>query len=316
MTRSDEIFVPFDCFGGRAALHVATGQAWKAAARATTQARRQLREIHAALSRFEPESELSRLNRDPRATVPASELMLDFAQAVSRAARLSGGLVDATQLPALERAGYRRSRAGEPNGSLATTLAAAQGRRPARPDPDSRWSQLSVDRVAGTVTRPPGLRLDSGGIAKGLAADCIAATLADHATFAVDCCGDLAIGGAAGAPRTVGVADPFGDGVLASLAVTRGGVATSGIGRRSWRGADGLPAHHLIDPASGQPAFTGVVQVTALAPTAFEAEVLAKTALLTGPRGATARLVHGGVVVLEDGRFELVAPPTLAAVAS
>jgi thiamine biosynthesis lipoprotein len=174
---------------------------------------------------------------------------------------------------------------------------------------------LRVDRIAGTVTRPPGLSLDSGGIAKGLAADRIAATLADHTTFAVDCCGDLAIGGAAGTPRIVGVADPFSDGVLASLAVTRGGVATSGIGRRSWRGPDGMPAHHLLDPASGQPAFTGVVQVTALAPTAFEAEVLAKTALLTGLRGAAALLVHGGLVVLEDGRIELVASPTLAAVA-
>jgi thiamine biosynthesis lipoprotein len=43
------------------------------------------------------------------------------------------------------------------------------------------------------------------------------------------------------------------------------------------------------------------VQVTALAPTAVEAEALAKAALLSGPDGADAWLPHGGVVVGADG---------------
>jgi hypothetical protein len=42
----------------------------------------------------------------------------------------------------------------------------------------------------------------------------------------------------------------------------RTGVATSGIGRRSWLDADGRPAHHLLDPSTGSPAFTGIVQET------------------------------------------------------
>ena len=48
------------------------------------------------------------------------------------------------------------------------------------------------------------------------------------------------------------------------------------------------PAHHLLDPATGRPAFTGVVQATALAPTALEAEIRAKAAVLGGPDGARA----------------------------
>ncbi len=78
-------------------------------------------------------------------------------------------------------------------------------------------------------------------------------------------------------------------------------MATSGIGRRSWFGADGRPAHHLLDPATGAPAFTGVVQATALAPTAVEAEWRAKAAVLSGPDCAGDWLAHGGVVVLDDG---------------
>ena len=66
---------------------------------------------------------------------------------------------------------------------------------------------------------------------------------------------------------------------------------------------DGRPAHHLLDPRTGAPAFTGIVQATALAPTAAQAEVLAKAAVLSGPR-ASEWLRHGGVVVTDDGRYE------------
>ena len=63
------------------------------------------------------------------------------------------------------------------------------------------------------------------------------------------------------------------------------------------------PRHHLLDPATGAPAWTGVVSATALAPTAAEAEALAKAALLAGPRAGRALLARhgGGVLVLDDG---------------
>ena len=86
----------------------------------------------------------------------------------------------------------------------------------------------------------------------------------------------------------------------------RGAAATSGIDKRSWLGADGRPAHHLLDPATGMPAFTGIVQATALAPTGVEAELLSKAALLSGPARATQWLAHGGLVLYDDGSFDVV----------
>ena len=77
-------------------------------------------------------------------------------------------------------------------------------------------------------------------------------------------------------------------------------------GRRSWLDARGRPAHHLLDPATGRPAFTGVVQATALAPTALEAEIRAKAAVLSGPDDAAGWLPHGGAVVLEDRTVEVL----------
>ena len=92
----------------------------------------------------------------------------------------------------------------------------------------------------------------------------------------------------------------------ARFTVADGGVATSGISRRSWLDADGRPAHHLLDPATGTPAFTGVVQATALAPTALEAEVARQGGSARGTRRGRGVAPHGGVVVLDDGSSRVV----------
>jgi FAD:protein FMN transferase len=159
------------------------------------------------------------------------------------------------------------------------------------------------------LRRPPGVKLDSGGLAKGLFADILAERLQAHASFAVNCAGDLSIGGREGVVRVVNVESPFDGSILQTFGLARGGVATSGIGKRSWLDARGAPAHHLLDPATGTPAFTGIVQVTALAPSAVMAEIQAKAAILSGPRNAPRWLAHGGVIVLEDGSHTVIDPP-------
>ena len=152
------------------------------------------------------------------------------------------------------------------------------------------------------------MHVDGGGIVKGLFADVLGETLGDHDGYLIDCEGDLRVGGAAGATRMIEVTAPFDGSVLHELAVTGGGIATSSITKRSWLDR-GRPAHHVLDPATGRPAYTGVVQVTALAPTALEAEALAKAALLSGPVEAAVWLRHGGVVVFDDLSHAVIDPP-------
>lgn len=260
-----------EVFGGRVALRAAGPEAPLALA----VAEELLRRMHRALTRFDPRSELCRLNADPRPTVPASALVRRLAASIPYAGALSGGLVDATIAPRLEPDG------SEPDGEP----------RPATPDPRRRWEAVSADDSA--VSRPPGVALDSGGLAKGLAADLIADRMRDLPSFAVECMGDVRAGGA---KRTLRIAGPWDDSVIAELELIAGAAATSGVTRRGW---------HLIDPGTGRPARTGVVQATALAPTALEAEVLAKAAVLSGPQAAAGHLVHGGLIVLDDG--ELIA---------
>jgi FAD:protein FMN transferase len=281
----------FSCFGAQCAVVVDDRAA-------QARARRRLEAWHERFSRFRPDSELSRLNADPRAAVPVSPVMARLAEAVVGAARMTGGLVDATLLREIEDAGYRGDLGAPLPPALALRL--APPRRPAGPSAASRWREIRV--VDGVVHRPPGVALDGGGLAKGLFADLIAESL-PHAALAVDCGGDLRF---RGPRRRIRVADPFGGPPLHAFALEEGAAATSGIGRRSWLDARGRAAHHLLDPATGRPAFTGVVQATALAPTALEAEIRAKAAVLSGPGGAADWLAHGGVVVLDDRTAQVV----------
>jgi FAD:protein FMN transferase len=221
---------------------------------------------------------------------------------------LTGGLVDPTLLGALRRAGYCESRAHLRPPSVRRGLCAAPPRRPARPHPDAEWRAVEVDEGAGVIRRPPGLELDLGGTAKGWAADLVASRLERHGRCAVDCGGDLRVAAGRGSPWEIHVRHPMTGAIAQTLRVRAGGVATSGIDARLWERPEGGFAHHLIDPATGTAAWTGLVAVTALAPTALEAEALAKAALLSGP--ATGRRLlgagHGGVLVHEDGSVEPV----------
>jgi thiamine biosynthesis lipoprotein len=295
----------FACFGGTVTVHVRAEEEARSAV-AVEQARRFLLDAHDSLSRFLPDSELSQLNRDPRPDVPATPLLRSLAAAVAIAGANSGGLVDATLLTEIERAGYRESLGEQAPVPLPDALASRDGRAPASPQRASRWRLVGADEDAGTVVRPPGVAIDSGGIAKGLLADLLAAKLADQPAYAVDCCGDVRIGGSAGLKRRVLVDNPFGGEPIHELQLSEGAAATSGIGRRCWLDADGRPAHHLLNPSTGEPAFTGIVQATALARSALLAETRAKAALLSGPEQAGAWLPEGGVLVYDGGEAEVV----------
>ncbi len=239
--------------------------------------------------------------------MPASPLLLELAGAVAAAGLVTGGLVDATLVDQIRAAGYDQDR-GESDASAPLAIIGSEAAPYAAsgPSAERRWASIEVDRAARTIRRPPGLQIDSGGLVKGMLADVLAGWLGDHEDVLVDACGDLCIGGVDPAPREVEVEHPFNGSVAHRLEVTRGGVATSGTTRRRWTGPDGVVGHHLLDPATGQPANTGLVQVTALAPSALEAEVLAKWALLSGPSQGASRLIHGGVMIDAAGAVHVV----------
>jgi FAD:protein FMN transferase len=275
---------------------------------AADRARAFVLEFSARLSRFSPDSDLSALNHNPHAVVAAPPLLRAAVRAGLWAAERSGGLVDPTLVRPLETSGYAHSLIGAQPASLAEALRHAPPRRPARPDPHAAWQEIHINDDSRTVTRPPGVMLDTGGTGKGLCADAVALRLGGYTRFVVDCGGDIAVGGVGAQmrPYSVEIEHPLTGVSVGSVDVARGGVATSGLNVRIWRRAGGF-AHHLLDPSSGLPAWTGLVGATALGGTALEAETLSKMALLSGPDGARRVLAPlGGVIVHDDGAVEAI----------
>ncbi len=247
----------------------------------------------AAMSRFLPESELSRLNRSAGVAFHSSPLLFQVVEAAIEAARETDGIFDPTVLTDLIAAGYDRSfELLTPAGGRGETA------RQTRPDRtlsshSGLWRQIRMDSSSNEIILPLGCALDLGGIGKGWTVDQAATMLHPFANFAVDAGGDIYAAGvqADGSPWTIGVMDPFNtDRDLMVLAVSDRAVATSTTSKRRWVSEDGRQMHHLIDPRTGRPGNGDVVSATVLAGTVARAEVLAKTVLLLGSRDGTALL--------------------------
>lgn len=240
-------------------------------------------EAEAELSRFRPDSGLSRLNAaaglGPQTVSPLLWTALNRAV---EAARQTLGLFDPTVLDLLRAAGYDRS-FELLNGSSDTLGPSAK--------PSCGWHQIRFYDSVGQVELPAGVGIDLGGIAKGWTVDRVAVSLATHGPVLVDAGGDIrAVGMPGGEPWPVAVQDPFDETRdCAVLALNGGAVATSSIGRRRWQ-RNGQTMHHLIDPRTGQPSDSDLHTVTVLADTAEEAEVSAKTVLMLGTQAGASWL--------------------------
>ncbi len=223
-----------------------------------------VRSMQARLSRFEPESELSRLNAGAGRWTAISDELEHLLRESLRAWEVSGGLVNVAVLPALLEIGYTRTFSAGP------TPATAAPPRPVPPLPD----RLEV--MPGRARVEPGWGVDLGGVAKGWLADRLSERLGENCL--VNLGGDLFARGPGGDGG--GWAVGFG-GVTVMLRDQ--GAATSSTRRRAWAGAGGGERlHHLIDPRTGAPARSDVSEVSVVAADATTAEVVAKTALLLG----------------------------------
>jgi thiamine biosynthesis lipoprotein len=267
-------------------------------------ARHRLADLEARWSRFRPDSELSTLNRAAGRPVKVSPETLTLLALAVLGWQATAGRFDPTVLDALEAAGYDATFDQLPADRPGTDARLAPGPAPG-------LAGLRIDPEAGTVTLPAGTRLDLGGIAKGYAADLLCAQLREGGAtgVCVNVGGDLRVGGTA--PQggwAVAVPHPHG-GQAATLQLTEGAAATSSPLRRAWQ-VGGRPAHHLIEPHTGRPAATGILQVTVVAAEAWRAEVATKAAFLAGLSEAltlATRLGAEALVVDQDGGLHLTA---------
>ena len=228
------------------------------------------------LSRFDPASDLSRLNAAGGRWTPIGHRLLEALGLALRAREDTDGRFDPTVLPALVAAGYDRS------------FELLEDREAAPADGWRASAAIELDERHGRARLEPGAAVDLGGIGKGYAAgralDLMLAASSRLAGGLVDLGGDIALEGESpdGGPWIVAVANPRRPGeTLAVLALDTGGVATSG--RDARRFGPNRSLHHLIDPETGESALAGPLTVTVVAPDPAAAEVHATTLAIAGP---------------------------------
>jgi thiamine biosynthesis lipoprotein len=294
-TARAETSLVFAAMGGRVRLHVACHQ--EQASRADRDLRLVAARIEAwarRLTRFEPDSDLCVLNRQPGAphasVRPTLCAVLRRSQSV---AERTEGMVDV--------------------GLLAERLAAETGDDP--PPAPASWTLRTLAR-GGVVHREGPVRFDLDGVAKGWIADRALALLSGYPAALVDADGDIAVRTNAAQPWQLAVADPrHDDEDLATVVLEAGrharlGVATSGTSMHRWQHDTGS-RHHLIDPRTGRPAITDVVQATVIAESALAAESLAKAVVISGSEEGLDLAERAGslaeVLLLDDG--EVIASP-------
>jgi thiamine biosynthesis lipoprotein len=229
-------------------------------------------------SRFVLDSEISRCNAlSGRAIDVSPETVRLVAHAVAGWSA-TAGVFDPTVLSALCDAGYDRD--------FRSVASRAAGLEPPAPRATPGCAEIIWDEVACTVTLPAGVRFDPGGIGKGLAADIVTEELmgAGAAGALVSVGGDVRVRGRspAGVAWDLAIDDASREGAeLLRLGLPEGAVATSSRLQRSWTTRAG-DAHHLIDPATGAPAETALVAVTAVTSDGWWAEIVAKAVLIGG----------------------------------
>jgi thiamine biosynthesis lipoprotein len=296
----------FDVFGTTAVLVVT---APRAALQARDIADRELAAIDLACSRFRPDSELMRLNEaaggGPETVSP---VFADLLAAALRAARLTGGDVDPTCGRALTGLGYDRDFAQvRAAGDAPPRLTGPVG-------PVPGWLRVHLDHAGRRVRLDKGVQLDLGATAKAWAADRCAELIAAK----LDCgClvslgGDIAVAGPAPADGwDIRVTDDHAAPPSApgqTVTISSGGLATSSTTVRAWT-LGGRPVHHIIDPATGEPARSCWRTVSVAAGSCVDANTASTAAIIRGaaaPRwlhdvGLPARLVR------DDGTVETTA---------
>ena len=247
------------------------------------------RQVEAGCSRFNADSELSRLCAPEQVGAPivVSVMLLEAVRFALALAEETGGAFDPTVGHRMEAAGFN---VDYRTGKRHRTLDGGPPVHPSTRPPSYKDVQLDAENRTITLMRP--LMLDLGAVAKGMAVDLAARELSPFGNFAIDAGGDAFVRGANSEDGSwrVGIRHPRdGTQLLETLAVRDAAVCTSGDYERR----DDEGRHHVLDPRNGASA-DACASVTVIAPTAMVADGLATAAFVLGPRDGLSLIEANG----------------------
>jgi len=230
--------------------------------------------IEGLLSRFDPASEISILNRT--GSLKASPETFEIIKKAKEFYRLTDGAFDITVGPLMKIWGFTDKQFRVPEQSQISSALEVVGS-------DNIILQEEDNVVKFEF---PGMEVDLGGIAKGYSLDQAVRRLKENhidsclinAGGQVFCLGDKF-----GRPWQIGIRDPRRKGLSGDLELSDKSVATSGDYEQYYI-ADNQRYSHIIDPRRGYPASSGVVSVTVIAEQAMTADALATAIFVLGKK--------------------------------
>ncbi|WDL96139.1 FAD:protein FMN transferase [Alicyclobacillus sp. ALC3] len=286
------------CMGTLVRLQVVTSRPQADVQAAMDDAFDLMRQVEAACTRFDPDSELMQLSRTVGRAVPVTQALFSALEFALEVANYTDGRFDPTVGRAMEQSGFdRHYLTGE---TVQSTWSSEDG----------SWRDIELDAAARTVLLKKPVVLDLGAVAKGLAVDLAAETLRafDLQGFSINAGGDVYVSGRDefGEPWLVGVQHPTKkDEQIACLRLTDCAVCTSGSYERRSPFRDDT-FHILRTDTLESP--TGLTSLSAIGPYAMMCDAFSTAAYLYGVQEGLELLQEvdlAGIAVTDTLRVEM-----------
>lgn len=255
----------------------------------------------ALLGKTEPQSEVYRLNHAEGRELTVSRDLIEILQTARAVSEASHGMFDVSVGPLTALWDFKAESPSIPD---------AQALREAAKHVDYR--NIEIDAENSRVRIPAGMQLDLGGVAKGYISAKVAAFLREKGVerALINLGGNIVTLGdrPGGGPWRIGIRDPWGGPTdyIGALACTNAAIVTSGVYERGFT-LGGVRYHHILDPKSGMPVQSGLMQVSVHCADAALADALASAALALGPTEGLALIKSFGAegcCIAEDGSME------------
>ena len=220
----------------------------------------QIKALENQLSRTKADSDVSRVNHN--GTTPTTGLTYGTRALLPAALEYrdaTNGAFDITIAPVMDAWGFTGD----------------SFRVPEQSELDTLLKKVNSDAIqmlgspSDSVTLGEGQAIDLGGIAKGYTSDWVEAVFYDHEIEN----GKISLGGNVfvlgtkpdGSDWRVGIKDPRNESGLAAILSLRDAYAITSGGYERYFEENGKTYHHIIDPATGYPADSGLLSVTVVA---------------------------------------------------
>ncbi len=258
--------------------------------------------LEKTLSVTNGDSEIALLNRDGKADVSeGTETLLVSALDICRE---TNGALDITVYPAVKAWGFTTGEYRVPTDDEINRITQKIGYE-------------NVEAHDGKAALPDGFMVDLGAVTKGFLGDQLADMLEkDGVTSALlDLGGNIRAVGQKpdGTPWRIAVRDPNGDGVLGTLPLRDKTASTSGGYERYFVDDEGNVRWHIIDPATGYPAVSGLISVTVIGKDGMRCDGLSTALFVMGPEKAEEfwrEKRDFEMILVTDGGKLLITPET------